>query len=141
MLANDAARVASVAAGLRTKTRRVSDPAQRQLRGVEYLLAMIIRDRHFRRRDQVKLARIFELEKIGFKLRQLPGAEKCGTIDDERRQRFEITMLASLHIEHEIDQRAFESRPRAVQNCKTCRRDLGSVFEIEDAECGGEIDV
>src|SRR5690349_674737 len=78
MLANDAARVASVAAGIRPKTRRVSAPEQRQLRGVEYLLAMIIRDRHFRRRDQVKLARIFELEKIGFKLRQLPGAEKCG---------------------------------------------------------------
>ena len=141
MLANHAARVATVAARLRTKARRVRGPAQRQLRRIKYLFAMIIRDRHFRCRHEIKLTRIIELEKIGFKLRQLSRAEKCGAIDDERRQRFDITMLARLHFEHEVDQRAFESRTRAVEDRKTRRSDLRGAFEIEYAECAAEIDV
>src|SRR5690349_949713 len=102
---------------------------------------MIIRYRHFRRRDQIEFTWIFELEQIGFKLRQLPGSEERTAIDDERRQCFEIAVFARLHVEHEVDERAFETCARAVQDRETRRCNLRSTFEIEYAECGAEIDV
>src|SRR5919107_282177 len=53
VLADDAARVAAVRAGLRAEAGRVGDGLQRKLGGVEYLLAMDVRHRHLGRRDKV----------------------------------------------------------------------------------------
>ena len=54
-------------------------------------------------------------------------------IDDEW-QRFQITVLARVHVEHEVDERAFESRAGAVQDRKPCGSNLRRTLEIEYAE-------
>ena len=50
-------------------------------------------------------------------------------------------MLASLDVEHEVDQGAFEPRAGAVENRETRGSDLCRAFEIENAECRTEINV
>src|SRR5215212_2843834 len=95
---------------------------------------MIVGHRHFSSWDQKEIAVIFKFEKIGFELWQLRRSEERGAVDDERRQRFEVTVLASLDFEHEVNERTFKPRAGAVQNRKTCRRDLCSPLEIENAE-------
>src|SRR4051794_3012501 len=102
---------------------------------------MIVRNRHFRGWHEIKLARIVELEQIGFKLWQLSGSEESIAIDDERRECFEISVLTRVHVEHEVDEGAFESRSGAVQDRETRGSDLGRAFEIEYAERIGEVDV
>src|SRR6185369_392186 len=104
-------------------------------------LAVIVGDRHFGRRNQVQFAFVFELEKIRLKLRQLCRAKKRSTIDDERRQCFEVAVFARLNVEHEADQCAFESRAGAIQNRETCRSDLCRTFEVENSERRAKVDV
>src|SRR6185369_11010875 len=82
-----------------------------------------------------------QLEKIRFKLRQLRRPKKRSTIDDERRQSFKITVLARLHFQHEVDQRAFEPRTGAVENRETCGGNFCRSFKIEYSQRRTEIDV
>src|SRR6266568_4841075 len=94
MLTNYATRILPVTAGFRSKTRRVRRPLHRQLSGVKNFFAMIIRDWNFRGRHEIEAAFVFQLEKILLEFRQLTCAEKRVSIDDERWQRFQVTMLA-----------------------------------------------
>src|SRR2546423_15590528 len=104
MLAYDAARVAPVTARLRTKARRISDESLRQLRLVQNLIAVDVRDRHFRRRDEIQPALVLQLKQIGLELRQLRRAEQRIFVDDKRRQSLFITMLVRMYVNHEIDE-------------------------------------
>src|SRR5713226_3583012 len=50
-------------------------------------------------------------------------------------------MLARVQVEHEIDQRAFQSRAGAVQNREARAGDLRRALEIENAERRSQVDV
>ncbi len=43
-------------------------------------------------------------------------------------------MLARMHIEHEVDQRSFESGAQTDVNSKSCAGDLRRTLHVEDAE-------
>ena len=43
-------------------------------------------------------------------------------------------MLSRMHIEHEIDQRSFESGAQTDVNSKSCASDLCRTLHVEDAE-------
>src|SRR6185369_12937587 len=80
-------------------------------------------------------------EEVCFKLRELRSAEESVAVDDERRGRFEVTVFARVHVEHEIDQGAFETRARAVENRETRGCEPRRSFQIEYSETQTEIDV
>src|SRR5215208_6944914 len=86
---------------------------------------MIVGHRHFSSRDQKEIAVIFTFEKIGFELWQLRRSEQRGAVDDKRRQCFEVTVLASLDFEHEVDERTLE-----IENAESCAK-VNMVLRFE----------
>ena len=76
--------------------------------GVEYLVGVIIGDRHLGRRDQGKLPVVLDVKQVVFEFRQLVGAEKSRAVYEKRRQRFGVSVLDRVDVEHKIDQRPLE---------------------------------
>ena len=74
MLADQAAHVRAVRAGLAAEARRVGGVAQRQRAAVEDLVAVQVRERHLGGRDQVEIPVAGDLEQVLLELRQLAGA-------------------------------------------------------------------
>src|SRR5688572_24003963 len=102
---------------------------------------MVIRDGHFRCRNQIQLAIVKQFEKISFKLRQVAGTKQRVAIHNERRDRFEVAVFARMNVEHKTDQRPFKSRTRTVENRKTRGSEPRRTLEIENTESHAEIDV
>ena len=74
VLADQAAHVGAVRAGLAAEARRVRGVADRQLAAVEDLAAMHVRQRHLGGRHQVQIPVAGDLEQIRLELRQVAGA-------------------------------------------------------------------
>src|SRR5581483_5363964 len=132
MLTNQAARVFSVRTRLAAKTRRVRGVETRQRIGVERFVAMKIRHRHFRGRNQVVIA-IGQLEQILLKLRKLPRAAKRFGVDDVRRYDFAISARGVL-IEKEVDERTIEARAGAGDERESRAGDFRAAIEVVNAE-------
>jgi hypothetical protein len=81
------------------------------------------------------------LEQVFLELGQLAGAVEAVGIDQERRQHLGVSMLPSVHIEHEIDQGALQFRAHVPVQGEACAGDFGGAFEVENAELGSEIPV
>src|SRR5262249_7916360 len=133
--------VLSVRAGFTPKTWCVGRVFERKRSTVEDLVAMEVRERHLRRRDEIQIPVAGNLEQILLELRQLPRTGERRGIDQERRLHFAIAVFACVEIEHEIDQRAFESRARAAQNGEARAGHPRRALEIDDAERRAELPV
>ena len=105
MLANETSHVFAVGAGLAAKTGCVGRVLQRQLVAVENFVAMEIRQRHFRRRDEEQIPLAGDLEEIRLELRQLASCLERRAIHEKRRRHLEISMLPRMKVEHEVGQR------------------------------------
>ena len=116
MLPDEAADVLSVRSGFAPEAGRIRRIANRQLAAVEDFATVHVRQRHFGGRDEIQVPLAGDLEKVGFKLRQLSCShQRCG-IDEDRRLYFGVRMLARVQIQHERDERAFESSSSACQD-------------------------
>ena len=93
VLADQAADVGAVRAGLAAEARRVGGVLDRQQAAVEDLVAIQIGDRHFGGRDQVEVPVAVDLEEVRLELRQLAGAEQGGAVDQERRLHLGVAVL------------------------------------------------
>ncbi len=99
MLANHAARVAAIAAGLGTKARGMRRHFDRQCISRHDLVAHGVRQRYFRCRDQIQrfaltfLTAFLDGEQISFEFRQLAGAAQRIGVHDIRRIALGVTML------------------------------------------------
>ena len=146
MLADQPAHVFAVRTGFAAKTRRVRGVRARQRRAFEDLVGVQIRDRHFRRRNQVERARIVlsaapGLEQVVLEFRQLPGAAHRLGVDQKWRINLGVAVLAGVQIEHEGDQRALEPRAEPPQHRETRAADLGRALEVQNAQRGAELPV
>ena len=141
MLPDDAAHVAPVRARLAAEARRVGAERDRQRVGVQRLVAIQIRHRNLGRRRQPDNRCLSHLEQILLELRQLPGAVEARRVDHERRQHFGIAVLARVHVEHEVDQRALQLRAQAPVHREPRAGDLGRALQIEDAELRPQVPV
>ncbi|MNE89028.1 hypothetical protein D3C80_1864020 [compost metagenome] len=74
----------------------------RQICSSQNLFTIVVRYRHFGRRDQV-IFRIPQLEQIFFKLRQLASTIQTVLIYDIWRQHLLVVMLPAVKIHHEVD--------------------------------------
>ena len=72
---------------------------------------------------------------------KLPGAEEALRIDHEGRQDLGVAVLLGVHVEHEADERTLEARAGAHVDGKSRAAELGSAFQIENAELLAEFPV
>ena len=78
---------------------------------VEDLVAIEIRDRNFGGRNEEEVV-VRDAVRVVLELRQLAGAGHRRAIHEQRRPHFLVAVLARVHVEEEVQQRADE--PRAV---------------------------
>ena len=71
------------------------------VRRFEDLVAIEIRDRHLRRRDEVEWFVTLQFEKILFELGKLPGTGEGRAIHQIRRRDLEIAVLAGVQVEQQ----------------------------------------
>ena len=119
VLANHAARVLPVRSRLRAEARRVRRQAQRQPIRFDDRVAHEVRQRHLGRRNQAQLVLALEREQIRGELRQLARAEQRRIVDEIRHVRLAVAVLARVHVEHELRDRAMQAaRPRPSSTTK-----------------------
>ena len=94
---------------------------------------MKVGHRHLRRWNQVQIPVPGDLEEIRFEFRQLRRSPQRLGIDQKRRLDLDVSVLARVHIEHEIDQRPREPRAGAHQHRKAGTGHLRGAIEVQDA--------
>ena len=140
MLANDPPHVAAVRAGLAAEARRVGAQLDGQRIGLQRLIAVDIGHGDLGRGNQPEIVSL-ALEQVLFEFGQLPRAEEAGRIHQEGRQHLGIAVLAGVHVEHEVDERALELRAHAPIEGKARAGDLGRALEIQDAQLRAQVPV
>ena len=133
MLADDAARVFAVRAGLAAEAGGPSAILHRQTLGFEDFVAVKVRHRHFRGGNKPQVVP-FELEEVPGELRQLARAVERRGIDHEGRKHFRIAVLAGVNVEHEVRERALEPGAKASIHGESRPGDLGRAFEVQNSE-------
>ena len=120
VLANQAAHVRAVGAGLAPEARRVGRELQGERAAVQDLAAEHVRQRHLGSGHQIEVPVAVDLEQVGLELRQVAGAEERRSVHQEGRLHLAVSVLARVHVEHEVDQRPREARPGAQQEGEAC---------------------
>ena len=127
--------------GLAPEARRVSGVAPRQQPAVDDLLAVQVRERHFRRRDEIEVPVAGDLEEVGFELRQVAGSLQRGRVHQERRVHLDVAVFPRVQVEHEVDERPPHPRAGAVQDREPGARHSRGPLKVHDAERHAEVDV
>src|SRR5262249_33333612 len=118
MHANDAPGFAACRACFASEARRVGNVLPGKIGSTQDFIAMEVRQLNFSRRRKKDLV-LLQTVHVRFKLRELRSAEHAITPNQKRRTDFGVTMLARMQIDHEIDQRAFQSRASPGETNKT----------------------
>ena len=131
VLTDQAAHVSTVRAGFAAKAGRVRRVTERQLRGVQDLVGVQVRDRDLGGRNQVQRARVVRiaalgLEQIFFELRQLARAAQRFGFDQVRRIHLGVAVLARVQIEHERRERSLEARAQPQSTEKRAPESLAA---------------
>ena len=74
------------------------------------------------------------LNRSSLNLGKLAGAEEALRVHQEGRQHLGVAVLAGVHVEHEIDERALQLRAQVPVEGETRAGDLGGALEVQDAE-------
>ena len=129
VLADHAARVLAVAARLRAEARRVRGQLERQRVGGEDLVAHDVGQRDLRGRDQVERLAVAVLRRPC--VTENMSASNFGScvvptsvsrVDHVRRVALGVAVLARVHVEHELRERAMQAREIAAQERRSARR-------------------
>ncbi len=82
-----------------------------------------------------------QLEKIRLELWQLTGTQQRASVDQIGNVELGIAVLARVQVEHELRQRAMQSRDTAARHGEARAGNLRRGFEIEAAKLLAELDV
>jgi hypothetical protein len=135
----DSAGVLSVRPCFSPKTRRVRHVPNRQIRLGQNLVAVKVGDRDLCRGNQIEI--VLYAVHLALLVGQLARAQAACRIDQRRRPRFTVSVLAGVEVHHEVDQGPDEPRARAGVHRKPAAADLGPAMEIHQAEGFHEIPV
>src|ERR1019366_6760557 len=138
VLADDAANVAAVAAGLAAETRRVGAELDGQLLRLQRLVAINIGDRDFGGRDQPEIG-VLALEQVFGEFGKLAGAVEAGGIHQEGGQHFGVAVFPGMHVEEKVYKCALQPGAQAPVEREARAGDLAGAREIEDTELGTEV--
>src|SRR5581483_5044519 len=133
VLADDATHVLAVGTGFAAETWSVRGERDGQPRAIEHFVAVEIRDRHFRSRDQPQV-RPLALEGIAGEFRQLSGTVHGIGVHEVRREDLGISVLARVQVEHEVGESAFELRTQVPIDREARAGKLGGTLEIQNAQ-------
>ena len=140
MDAEDAAGVLAGRAGLAPEARRVGRVADRQLGGLEDLVAVEVRDRDLGRRDQVQVVAGDDVHLV-FLVGDLAGAARGRRVDDDRRPDLGEAVLAGVDVEEPVDQGALERGAGALVDREARAGDLRAARQVDDVERLGDLPV
>ena len=124
----------------RRKHGRVGGVADRQVGGVEDLVAMEVRDRDLGRRDQVQLVAGHDVHLV-FLVGDLPGPAGAVGVDDGRRPDLGEAVLAGVDVEEPVDEAALERRAGALVDREAGAGDLRAAGVVDDVERLAELPV
>ena len=94
--------------------------------------------RDFRGGDHVEVG-AFDPELVVGELRELPGSAQRRGGDEIGDVDFPVAVLAGVHVEHELDQRAVQPRERPVKSNEPAPGELRRQIEVDAAEGGAQI--
>ena len=144
VLANHAADVLAVGAGLGAKAGSVGAVRDGKLGLVERLVSEEIGDGDLGGGDEPVVvvlivaglvgSLVVAVEEVFGELRQLAGAEERLRVDHVGRQDFGVPVFAGVEVEHEVGEGAFEARSLAEVDDEARAGDLRGAVEVEDAE-------
>ena len=140
VLADQAADVLAVGAGLAAEAGGVGGVAARQIRLLERLPAVQVGQRHLGGGHQVVVGPL-ELEQVGLELGELSRSDQRVGVDDERRQHLGVAVRARVEVEHELDERPLEPGAGPEVGGEAGAGHLGAALEVEDAEIGPQVPV
>src|SRR5579883_576454 len=140
VLADDAARVLAVRAGLAAKAGRPGGDADGQRGGVEHGIGEQIGQRHLGGGNQPQV-RVFTLEEVGGELRQLAGPAHGLGVDERGRKDLGVAVATGVEIEHEVGEGALEAGAGAAIDGEARAGDLGRGGEVEHAQALAQFDV
>ena len=126
--------------GLAAEAGRVGDEILRQVAGREDFLAVEIRDRDLGRGREEEFVALAAVELL-LEFRQLAGADERLAANDERRADLRVAVLARVQVEHEVDQRPLQPRPRAGIAGEGAAAHPRGAFEVEKAKLRADLDV
>ena len=106
----------------------------------EDLVAMIVGDRNLCSWDQIVVG-VLKMEHIFCEFWQLTGAEIRRTVGHVWRDELGIAVLVGVHIDHERNDRAFETGSQTFVEGETAAGNFCSTVEIENVEVDAEIPV
>ena len=131
----DAQEPASVLPGrtcLAPETGRICGVIDREVRGVEDLIAVDVGDGHLRGGNQVQVVALDGVH-LPFLVRQLAGAAPGGGIDQQRRPQLQVACQLR-HLEHEADEGALQPGAGAGVQDESAAGDLGAALQIEEPQ-------
>ncbi len=131
--AQHAARHLARAARLAAEARRIGRQLDRKLLSVQNVVAVVVRDRDLRRRDEPEVVHVAVVQVFG-ELRQLARARHGRRIHDERRQHFRIPLLLAVQVEHVLDERALQLGALSQDDREARARQLDAAREVENAQ-------
>ena len=115
--------------------------ALRQLLCIEDSFSRQVRQRNFRRRNQIKRCFAFCLEEVFFELWQLTGSRQRIRLHEVGNVRFFIAVFARVHVQHKLDERPMQPGQRTPHHYKPRSGNAACRVEIEHAESRAQVHV
>ncbi len=133
MLPDQASRISAMRTRLFAKTGGIGRVADRQIGYRQNLVPVNVSHRHFGGGDQEEI-RIIQMKEIVFKLRELSRPRHGVPVYHKGWQNFNIIVVVSVQVEHEVYQCPFQACTGPPQQGKTGSGKLYGPLEIEHAE-------
>ena len=140
VLADEAAGVLAVGAGLGAEAGRVGGVFDRQGRFLQGFASVDVGHRHFGRGDEPQVPAL-DPEQVLLELGQLAGAGHGRGVDQEGRQHLGVAVPLGVQIEKEVDQGPRQARAEPLEQGEAGPGDPGGGLEVEDAESFADLPV
>ena len=140
MQAYEPLRIPPRAARLRAEARRIGAAVNGEVFPVEDRLAVHVRHRHLRRRDQIQVG-VFDVVHILREFRKLARALHGFLVRHKRGDHLRVTVLLRVRVEHEVHHRALQPRAQPFIEHKAAARHLCAKLRVEDIEGRAQIPV
>ncbi len=108
--------------------------------GLQGFVAVDVGDGDFGGGNQPEILAL-ALEQVFLELGQLAGAEQAAGVHHEGRQHFGVAVLAGVHVEHEVDERALQFGPQVPVEREAGAGDFGGALQVEDAQILAQVPV
>jgi len=133
VLADQPPRVLPVGTGFRAETGRIRHQINRQFFLFQDFIPVNVRDRNFRRRNQV-IVHAFNFKKIFLELGKLAGPGHTLGVDHEGRKHLRVAVVCRMQIQHEVGDRPLQLGARPAIKRESCPGDFRAAREVQNVQ-------